>query len=223
MSVQVRLALMTPAYITDNVSNNEVVKASKECRPILLKAMQAMLDLRTRNFSESVFCNPLARPRLPPAILLAIGGWSGGSPTNTIEAYNVRAHRWVNVTNSEEAPRAYHGAAFLNGSVYCVGGFDSVEQFSSVRKFDLATQTWHEVAPMHFSRCYVSVTVMDGYIYAMGGFDGRYRLETAERYQPGTNQWTVIAPMNEQRSDASCTTLHGKVCGAKESVISTMM
>ncbi|XP_053173903.1 kelch-like protein 10 [Scomber japonicus] len=213
--VQVRLALMSPAYIIDNVSNNEVVKASEECRPILLKTMQAMLDLRTKSFSDSVFCNPLARPRLPPAVLLAVGGWSGGSPTNGIEAYNVRAHRWVNVTNSEEAPRAYHGAAFLNGSVYCVGGFDSVEQFSSVRKFDLGTHTWQEVAPMHFSRCYVSVTVMDGCIYAMGGFDGRYRLETAERYQPITNQWTVIAPMHEQRSDASCTTLHGKVyiCG----------
>ncbi|XP_067447850.1 kelch-like protein 10 [Thunnus thynnus] len=211
----VRLALMSPAYITDNVSNNEVVKASEECRPILLKTMQAMLDLRTKIFSDSVFFNPLARPRLPPAILLAIGGWSGGNPTNGIEAYDVRADRWVNVTNNEEGPRAYHGAAFLNGSVYCVGGFDSVEQFSNVHKFDLSMQTWQEVAPMHSSRCYVSVTVMDGCIYAMGGFDGHDRLETAERYQPNTNQWTVIAPMHEKRSDASCTTLHNKVyiCG----------
>ncbi|XP_044066384.1 kelch-like protein 10 [Siniperca chuatsi] len=212
----VRLALMSPEYIIDSVSENELVKASEECRPILLKTLEAMLDLRTRRYSDSVFCNSLARPRLPPAILLAVGGWSGGSSTNGIEAYDVRADRWVNVTNNNvEAPRAYHGAAFLNGSLYCVGGFDSVEQFSTVHRFDLVTHIWQEVAPMHSSRCYVSVTVMDGYIYAMGGYDGHDRLETAERYLPSTNQWTLIAPMHEQRSDASCTILHGKVyiCG----------
>lgn len=214
---------MSPEYILDSVTDNKLVKASEECRPILLKTMEVILDLRTRRFSDSVFCNPLARPRLPPAILLAVGGWSGGSPTNNIEAYDVRAGRWVNVANNGEAPRAYHGAAFLNGSLYCVGGFDSVEQFSTMHRFDLGTHTWQEVAPMHTRRCYVSVTVMDGYIYAIGGYDGQDRLETAERYQPSTNQWTLIAPMHEQRSDASSTTLHGKVGGAKEQLGITKM
>ncbi|GAA6220044.1 kelch-like protein 10 [Lates japonicus] len=212
---KVRMALMSPEYVMENINDNELVKASDECRSVLLKALEAMLDVRTARFSNSIFYNPLVRPRLPPAILFAIGGWSGGSPTNGIEAYDVRADRWVNVTENEEPPRAYHGAAFLNGSVYCVGGFDSIEQFSIVHKFDLDTHTWQEVAPMHSSRCYVSVTVMDGYIYAMGGYDGHDRLETAERYQPETNQWTLIASMHEQRSDASCTSLRGKVyiCG----------
>ncbi|KAI3357286.1 hypothetical protein L3Q82_015732 [Scortum barcoo] len=211
----VRLALMSPEYILENITDNELVRASEECRPILLKTMAAILDLQTMRFSESVCCNPLARPRLPPAILLAVGGWSGGNPTNGIEAYDVRADRWVYVANSGDIPRAYHGAAFLNGSLYCIGGFDSIEQFSTMHKFDLGTHTWREVAPMHMARCYVSVTVMDGYIYAIGGYDGQDRLETAERYEPSTNQWTVIAPMHEQRSDASCTNLHGKVyiCG----------
>uniref|UniRef100_A0A3B4YID4 Kelch like family member 10 n=2 Tax=Seriola lalandi dorsalis TaxID=1841481 RepID=A0A3B4YID4_SERLL len=212
---KVRLALMSPEYMMENVTDNEVVKASGECRQILLKTMDAMLDIRTKRCSSSISFHSLARPRLPPAVLLAIGGWSGGSPTNGIEAYDVRGQCWVSVTDDEEAPRAYHGTAFLNGSVYCVGGFNGVEQFSSMHRFDLDMHTWQEVAPMHSRRCYVSVTVMDGYIYAMGGYDGHDRLETAERYQPRTNQWTLIASMHEQRSDASCTTLHGKVyiCG----------
>uniref|UniRef100_A0A8C4EHZ1 BTB domain-containing protein n=1 Tax=Dicentrarchus labrax TaxID=13489 RepID=A0A8C4EHZ1_DICLA len=211
----VRLALMSPEYIIDKVADNELVKASEECRPILLKTMEAMLDIRTRRFSDSSLCNPLARPRLPPDFLFAVGGWSGGSPTNDIEVYDVRADRWVNISNSEGVPRAYHGTAFLNGSLYCVGGFDSVEQYSTVDRFDLGLHTWHEVAPMHSCRCYVSVTAMDGCIYAIGGYNGRDRLETAERYEPSTNQWTLIAPMNEQRSDASCTSFGGKVyiCG----------
>ncbi|XP_040908268.1 kelch-like protein 10 [Toxotes jaculatrix] len=212
---KVRLALMSPEYIMESVKDNEMVKASEECQQILLETMEVMLEVRTTRFSDSVFYNPLARPRLPSAILLAIGGWSGGNPTNGFEAYDVRADRWVKVTEIEWAPRAYHGTAFLNGSVYCIGGFDAIEQFSTAHRFDLGTHTWQEVAPMHSCRCYVSVTVMDGYIYAIGGYDGQDRLETAERYEPRTNQWTYIASMHDQRSDASCTALRGKVyiCG----------
>ncbi|XP_074487542.1 kelch-like protein 10 [Sebastes fasciatus] len=204
----VRLALMSPGYLKGCVSNNELARASEECRLILNRTLQAMLDQQTKRFSG------LVRPRLPTAILFAVGGWSGRSPTNAIEAYDVRADRWVNVTNNAEAPRAYHGLVFLDGSVYCVGGFDRVE-LNSVHRFDLGTHTWHEVSQMHVSRCYVSVTVLDGCIYALGGYDGREQLRTAERYQPGINQWTFIATMHEQRSGASCTTLHGKVyiCG----------
>ncbi|MGH0143361.1 UNVERIFIED_CONTAM: hypothetical protein FKN15_028141 [Acipenser sinensis] len=212
---KVRLSLMNAEYFMNNVKNNDYVKDSEDCKPIIINALKAMYDLNMHGPSNSDFRNPLTRPRLPYAILFSIGGWSGGSPTNAIEAYDARADRWVNVTCEEESPRAYHGAAYLKGFVYCIGGFDSVDYFNSVRKFDPVRRTWHQVAPMHSRRCYISVTVLDDYIYAMGGFDGYVRLNTAERYEPETNQWTLISPMHEQRSDASATTLHGKVyiCG----------
>lgn len=174
-------------------------------------AIQTICNIITNSPSVFRLYNHLARPRLPNVILFAIGGWSGGDPTNGIEVYDVRADHWINVTNNLERPRAYHGAAFLNGYVYCIGGFDRVEHFNSVRRFDLSTHTWHEAAPMHYRRCYVSVTVLNGCIYAMGGYDGHARLSSAERYRPETNQWSLIAPMHEQRSDASCTTLYDKV------------
>ncbi|ETE64723.1 Kelch-like protein 10, partial [Ophiophagus hannah] len=176
---------------------------NEECKPIVIDALKAMYDLNMNGPSSSDFTNPLTRPRLPYAILFAIGGWSGGSPTNAIETYDARADRWVNVTCQQESPRAYHGAAYLKGYVYIIGGFDSVDYFNSVKRFEPIKKTWHQVAPMHSRRCYVSVTVLDNFIYAMGGFDGYVRLNTAERYEPETNQWTLIAPMHEQRSDAS--------------------
>lgn len=166
-------------------------------------------------FSPHITGN-FGRPRLPNTILLAIGGWSGGDPTNAIEAYDVRLDRWTFVSNNLERPCAYHGAAFLNGYIYCIGGFNRVEHFNGVRKFDPITYTWHEVAPMHHRRCYVSVTVLNGCIYALGGYNGHQRLSTAECYQPETNQWNLIAPMHEQRSDASCTTLNNKVGATKK-------
>lgn len=209
--MQVRLALISEDFINVNVKLNEFVSQNAECLQMVDDALQIQ-DLMRQNFPPRYAVgNTVARPRLPQEILLAIGGWSGNDPTKCIEAYDFRTDFWVNVEKNLEPPRAYHGTVFYNSCFYCLGGFDRVEYFNSVCKFDLNTHTWHNVAPMYFRRCYVSTVLLNRHIYAMGGYDGSNRLNTAERYRPETNQWTVIAPMNERRSDASSTTLHNKV------------
>uniref|UniRef100_A0A665TGT8 Kelch-like protein 10 n=1 Tax=Echeneis naucrates TaxID=173247 RepID=A0A665TGT8_ECHNA len=207
----VRLALTSAEYIRIHVLSNKLVIDNSECLQMTEDAIQTLSYMITSRPPLSGLCNRIACPRLPNAVLLAIGGWSGNNPTNGIEAYDISTNCWTNITNNRERPRAYHGAAFLCGYVYCVGGFDRLEHFNSVRRLNLSTRTWDEVAPMYYRRCYVSVTVLNGCIYALGGYDGHTRLSTAERYRPESNQWHLIAAMNEQRSDASCTTLHGKV------------
>ncbi|XP_075720075.1 kelch-like protein 10 isoform X1 [Rhinoderma darwinii] len=212
---EVRFALIHIDYFNNNVKVNNYVRDNKECKPIIINAFKAMYDLNINGHSNADFKNPMSRPRLPYEILFAVGGWSGGSPTNAIECYDARADQWLDITSEEESPRAYHGTAYLNGYVYIIGGFDSVDYFNNVKCFNPVKKTWQQVAPMHSKRCYVSVTILDENIYAMGGFDGHFRLNTAERYEPETNQWSLIAPMNERRSDSSATTLNDKIyiCG----------
>ncbi|NXX98372.1 KLH10 protein, partial [Centropus bengalensis] len=212
---KVRLALLQIEYFMNNVKAHDYVKNNEDCRVLIIDTLTEMYNLNTHGPSGSNFSNQLSRPRLPDAILFAIGGWSGGSPTNAIETYDSRADKWINVTYDEESPLAYHGTVFLKGFLYVIGGFDSMDYFNRVKRFDPFQKTWQQVAPMHSRRCYVSVAVLHDFIYAMGGFDGYTRLNTAERYEPETNQWTLIAPMHEQRSDSSATTLHEKVyiCG----------
>uniref|UniRef100_A0A8C6WRA1 Kelch like family member 10 n=1 Tax=Neogobius melanostomus TaxID=47308 RepID=A0A8C6WRA1_9GOBI len=194
---KVRLSQIPLEYIQTKVIHNTLVENNYDC-------------VNTVTLPQS-----LIRPRLPGAILLAIGGWSGGDPTNAIEAYDYKADRWVNVTNPQERPRAYHGSVFLKGSVYCIGGFDRMEYFNSMRRLDMGTRTWHEMPPMYHRRCYVSVTVLQDCIYAMGGYNGQTRLNAAEVFDLEANRWSQIASMNEQRSDANCATLDGKmyICG----------
>ncbi|XP_077580483.1 kelch-like protein 10 [Stigmatopora nigra] len=210
---KVRLALTSEEFITINVLSNQLVQSNNKCLDLVAFATRVIHHMVAN--SVSAYCNLVARPRLPSAILLAIGGWSGANPTQCIEAYDVHANCWVSFIDDMEQPRAYCGAAFLNDAVYCLGGFDGAEHYNTVSRFDLNARTWQEVAPMHSRRCYVSVTVLNGCIYALGGYDGRVRLKTAEYYTPETNQWTLIASMHELRSDASCTTLNDKIyiCG----------
>lgn len=208
---QVRLALLQSDYFMNNVKAHEYVKDNANCKDLIISALSEIYDLNSYGQSSSVNANPLTRPRLPYAILFAIGGWSGGGATSAIETYDGRTDKWLNIPWEQESPVAYHGSAYLKGHVYVIGGFDGTDYFNIVKRFDPLQKTWQQVAPMHSRRCYVSVTVVDNFIYAMGGFDGYMRLNTAERYDPDTNQWTLITPMHEQRSDASATTLNGKV------------
>ncbi|XP_026100871.1 kelch-like protein 10 isoform X2 [Carassius auratus] len=210
---KVRMGLMSPEYFMNDVRNNALVLENEACSDIVINAMKVIFAPYIEEPASSELINQLTRPRLPSEILLAIGGWSLSNPTNEIEAYDARADCWVNVTQEDELPRAYHGSVVLNGFVYCLGGFDSNNYFSSVRRFNPITLTWQEVAPMYERRCYVSVAVLHGLIYAIGGFNGYRRLKTAERYDSNTNQWTMMAPMNERRSDASATSLQDKVGG----------
>ncbi|KAM9314872.1 kelch-like protein 10 [Pholidichthys leucotaenia] len=200
---KVRLELMTESYIRLNVLSQDLVCNNLECLSLVCKALQTGI------------CSPFRRPRLPNAILLAIGGWSVPNSTDGIEAYDFQANHWRDVTNNLECPLARHGAVFLNGFVYCVGGFDRLQHFNSVHRFDLGTRIWEEVASMYSGRWSVSVTVLNGCIYALGGHSFRTYLNTAECYRPESNQWSFITPMHEQRSQASCTTLHHRIyiCG----------
>ncbi|XP_047018348.1 kelch-like protein 10 [Ictalurus punctatus] len=214
---KVRLGLLPHDYLMNNVSHNVLVMDDVTCKPIVTSVLMGIDDLNPSLFLSS----DLTRRRLPSAVLLAIGGWTPGGVTNTIEAYDTQAARWVNVTYNDEIPRAFQGTVYLNGFMYCIGGLYWMKSpyglrlTRSVRRFDPATRIWAHMSPMRSRRNDLSVCVLDGCIYVMGGSDGAEHLNTVERYEPENDKWSMIAPMHERRSEASATVLNGKVyvCG----------
>lgn len=215
----VRMGLMDPDYFMTKVKSHELVKENPELRPIIKEAMKALYDLssnsQTRLIGSNAHVSPYIRPRLPHEILFAVGGWSGGSPTNAIETYDCRAEAWVNLSSwyglNEERPRAYHGLAFYKKHFYIIGGFDGQNYFNSMRKFDLISLKRSEEAPMKHRRCYVSCTIMGNKIYALGGMDGQRRLGAAEMFDIGKKEWTSLPDMTEKRSDADAAAVNGRV------------
>ncbi|XP_076820852.1 kelch-like protein 10 [Clavelina lepadiformis] len=225
----VRLGLLEPEYFMIKVKGNELVmECIAECRNLIKEAMKVVCDLHAHAGIESLpteenLYNLLLRPRLPIEVLLAIGGWSGGSPTNAIEAYDPKAENWLNVStlsdnnfvgqsrNLSDIPRAYHGVAYVSGFVYVIGGFDGVHYFNTVRKFDVSTFEWTQELSMMHNRCYISVAVLDKKIYALGGMNGESRLNSGECYDPYLKHWALLPDMNERRSDASATSMEGRV------------
>ncbi|KAK9878141.1 hypothetical protein WA026_017337 [Henosepilachna vigintioctopunctata] len=209
----IRLGLLDTQFFLERVKDHPYVTCCEESRPMIIETLKFLYDLEMITSRDGEVITPeIARPRIPHEILFAIGGWSGGSPTNFIETYDTRADRWVRVEEVDPTgPRAYHGTAVVGYYIYVIGGFDGMDYFNSCRCFDAVTKVWKEIAPMHVRRCYVSTAVLRSKIYAMGGYDGHHRQNTSEKYDNTTNQWSLIAPMNMQRSDASACTLNDKI------------
>ncbi|XP_052863133.1 kelch-like protein 10 [Anopheles cruzii] len=210
----VRLGLLSTEYFSEKVKQNPYVVATEEAKPLIIDALTYLYDLEmisTKAIRE-MKTPAIGLPRLPHEVIFTVGGWSEGMPQAIIETYDTRSDRWTRIPTEDPAgPRAYYGAAYIGTQLYLVGGFDGVEHFHTCRRFDMVEKVWHEIAPMHFRRCYVSVVALDGLLYAMGGYDGSNRHNTVERYNPRTNQWTLIAPMAAIRSDADACVLGGHI------------
>jgi len=54
--------------------------------------------------------------------------------------------------SSMNTPRCYISVAELNGKIYCIGGFDGAQRFSSVECYDPASNQWPMVKSMNFIR-----------------------------------------------------------------------
>jgi len=157
--------------------------------------------------------------RYPREVLLAIGGWHQGSPTNHIEIFDLRSQKWSVITHLpefvSETPRAYHSIVYADSYLYFVGGYDGTNYYDKVRRYHMITRKWEDCSRMYKKRCYVSAAYMDGAIFACGGLDGQNRLKCAERYSIKTNSWDQLPDMLQPRSDASCTAYQGGIymCG----------
>ena len=109
---KLRLGLLDKNFFMHHVINHKYVKACGDViKPLIKDAFQVLHRPEVVSDSIDPLSHILRQPRLPHEVLLAIGGWSGGSrrgiprsgiPTNTIEAYDIRVEKWVNISAGME-------------------------------------------------------------------------------------------------------------------------
>ena len=156
-------------------------------------------------------------------LLFAIGGYlDGKTSTDAVECYNPRTRTWSLVASMHTARMNLGVSAIpdLRDSdtgatynfVFAVGGYSGKVILGSVERYDMMTDTWHEVCHMNTPRRNVGVGVIGPYLYAVGGSnrdDGsRSNLNSMERYDPISDSWTEMPPMNRSRGAASIAALN---------------
>lgn len=111
-----RVGLISLSTLNNKIKSHPLVKENQDCRSIIEETVNIFYDLNNQqvkhweNFSEvnkDMICTPskmssvnhrFFRPRHAHETLFAFGGWSGGSATNILEAYDVRSDKWHTIS-----------------------------------------------------------------------------------------------------------------------------
>ncbi|XP_076244512.1 kelch-like protein 5 isoform X2 [Calliopsis andreniformis] len=216
----VKLPLLSPAFIADNIESNEMFKDQRVAQELVMEALKYHLLPERRPLLQSGRTKPrkatvghmLAIGGMDATKgvavlggpLYAVGGHDGWSFLDTVERWDPATRQWSSVS-----PMSIHrstvGVAVLNDKLYAVGGRDISSCLNTVECYDPHTNKWTPCAPMSKRRGGVGVGVVNGCLYALGGHDApatnpnASRFDCVERYDPKTDTWTMVAPMSVPR------------------------
>lgn len=149
----VRLGFVSKNQFLENVLAYSPLLGDDEHKLYLNESIKFLNELALNTNKLMIeLNNSRLRPRVPHEMLLVVGGWTNGMPSNAIELYDVRANLWHSFDALDRTPRAYHSCIHMDDYIYAIGGYDDTQYFNSCRRFDLLNKEWLEMAPMNCKR-----------------------------------------------------------------------
>ncbi|KAK3752242.1 hypothetical protein RRG08_047098 [Elysia crispata] len=217
LMVKVRLPLLTPQYLSDNVATEDIIKKSLQCRDLLDEAKDYHLMPERRLLMQTFKTRPRCCTDVP-GFIFAVGGLtSAGDSLSTVERFDPLTGAWV-TGEPMSTMRSRVGVTVLKGYLYAIGGYNGMERLDTVELHDPVAKTWSRVAAMNCKRSALGAVTLNDKIIVCGGYDGVTSLRSCETYDSDTNIWTMMQPMHKHRSAAGVTVLHGCViaCGGHD-------
>ncbi|MFH1734977.1 MAG: kelch repeat-containing protein [bacterium] len=137
--------------------------------------------------------------------LYASGGEDADSIYRNAYKFDIENDWWIEVASCPAA-MSFHGAAFVNGKFYAMGGVDSPWHNY---EYDPATDTWlgREDLPEPVYFGFSAVTHNDNYIIVAGGGSGIYiwpASNVVQVYDPLTNSWTLETSLPQNGLGNNC-------------------
>jgi N-acetylneuraminic acid mutarotase len=138
--------------------------------------------------------------------IYALGGRNGAGNDNN--RYTPTTDTWTVLAPMPTA-RDGLGAAVLGDSIYAIGGRPETSgpcsgftQFDNVERYDIASDTWSDVAPLPSPRSDIGAIAHGGNVYVFGGCQSGEASVTGEVdiYNPTTDTWSQGASMPTPRA-----------------------
>ena len=156
---KVRLPLLTPQFLADNVASEELVRcihwlschvitpvfrSSHECRDLLDEARNYHLMPERRSQLKSFVTRSRCCKDLV-GVIYAVGGQTkSGNSLSTVEVYDPIAGRWKDA-EAMSMLRSRVGVAVMQNRLYAIGGYNGQERLNTVEVFDAHTGRWSKV------------------------------------------------------------------------------
>ena len=147
---------------------------------------------------------------LPDGRIMTVGGWDGTSNLETsayVQAYQPASGTWSRLAPLPR-PRAWLGAATVNGVVYALGGEGpNGHNHGNVWAYDAAANRWSGRTPMPADLSNFATAVRGGKLYVIGGATDSQELSAhVYAYTPATDTWHAVAPLPTPTADQSAAT-----------------
>jgi N-acetylneuraminic acid mutarotase len=137
--------------------------------------------------------------------------------------YDPVAASWSRIADLPQLRTAATGA-FLDGTLYVVGGLDYPPRGgsgileSTTYAYHPSSDSWSQVANLPQAVDYASAAVLDGELYVIGGQTAAGSSAAAYRYDPAGNTWTRIADYPVGMDSGGCGGIVGGIaCAGGES------
>ena len=166
----------------------------------------------------------------------SVGGQTklGNTDTAASYVYDPSTQQWSPIASPPVGDQGVQGAgaAFLDGTLYLIGGSDGPGTdspiSSAVYAYTLGTNTWSQMASLPVGVADPGIAVLDGQLYVIGGCTqgpgcvgqignpstGMYR------YNPAANTWTKLARYPTPVGAEACAGIDGEIaCAGGETTI----
>jgi len=211
----VRLPLISPVAIVDQVESVDYLEGNPECEMLVKEA----LHYHCLPARQSLLQTPRTCPRAHQIrdCVLAIGGaprLKNDPVSKDILAYDPMEGQWNPITQLKE-PRHHHAVAELGGFLYVAGGEETNDQRSPLNtafRYDPRTKVWLQIGSMIQARESFQMGVLNSRLYAVGGrVDQDISLAEVERYNPAVDKWESVAPISAARRSIAVASHNGRL------------
>ncbi|XP_071649281.1 kelch-like protein 5 [Temnothorax longispinosus] len=210
----VKLPLLSPAFIADNIESNEMFKDQRMAQELVIEAFKYHLLPERRSLLQTGRTKPR---KATMGTLLAVGRMDykyEGAPF--VDAFSLHDNAWRSLdefcdkrwSSVSLISRKYqYGAVVVDKKLICALACTEC----ALECFDFSTLTWSTLPPLNVPREDLGVAVLGGLLYAVGGRQSNSYLNAVERWDPGTGRWSLICPMSAQRSGVGVAVLNDKL------------
>lgn len=147
--------------------------------------------------------------------LYSVGGTTGdlGSTMTTAQGYVYQpsTKKWSAIAPAPQALSS-SAAAFVGGTIYLIGGFDSNNDPTAAVYAYNPGGNWSQVASLPRPVGGAAAAVLGGQLYVIGGDLGNLQpTDSVERYDPAANTWTQLASYPKAMEGAACGGVDGEL------------
>jgi N-acetylneuraminic acid mutarotase len=209
----------TAAMVLQNAKNKAKDKTRSTAHILQVRAGVSAADspwANIANYPESIMDNAVGYDPDSGNVYSA-GGFNGDENVADAFVFSGSSQSWSAIAPLPEALESPTGA-FLNGTFYSIGGWDSSGNPSSnAYAYDPSSNSWSQIASLPVAIAAGTTATLNGTLYVIGGCttgDCSPGSQAVYAYSPSSNSWTQEANYPVTVAFAACAGVDGEIACA---------